>query len=336
MRFFDVVLLGADTNTLHKLLLSVAALGIVLVVRYGVVGAIRVATGAHPNERFVFWTRQAISLATAVALTVTLLSIWFSSSAQLGTFAGFMGAGLAFALQKVVTAFAGYLVILRGNTFTVGDRITMGGVRGDVISLGFLQTRIMEMGEPASAQTDSNPSWVRARQYTGRVVSVTNDKVFEEPIYNYTREFPFIWEELRIPITYQADRARAEKILLECAEEATRDITRVSEDVRKEMERKYFIDINTLTPRVFQSLTDNWLELSLRFISRPHGARDVKDDISRAVLRRFDAEGIGIASATYDVVGFPPLKLEGTMLERLVTALERRAPQLPREDRRSA
>lgn len=325
MRFFDVVLLGVDEATLHKLLLSAAALGIVLALRYGIVGVARLVSGGHPNARLVFWTRQAVSLATAVLLTLALLSIWFSNSERLGTFAGLIGAGLAFALQKVVTAFAGYLVILRGKTFTVGDRITMGGVRGDVISLGFLQTRIMEMGEPASAQSDSNPSWVHARQYTGRVVSVTNDKVFEEPIYNYTREFPFIWEELRIPIGYQADRARAEQILLECAEETTRDITRVSEDVKNEMEQKYFIDLNTLRPRVFQALTDNWIELNLRFISRPHGARDVKDEISRAVLQRFDDEGIGIASGTYDVVGFPPLKLEGSAVERIAAALERAA-----------
>jgi small-conductance mechanosensitive channel len=192
--FLDVQLLGADQQTLHKLLLSVIAFVVVLAIRYLVVGLARLVNRDRSNERFVFWTRQATSLITAVLLLVAIVSIWFSSSERLGTFAGLLGAGLAFALQKVVTAFAGYLVILRGNTFTVGDRITMGGVRGDVISLGFLQTRLMEMGEPPDAQSQSNPSWIRARQYTGRVVSVTNDKVFEEPIYNYTREFPFIWE----------------------------------------------------------------------------------------------------------------------------------------------
>ncbi len=63
-----------------------------------------------------------------------------------------MTAGLAFALQKVITALAGYLVILRGDTFNVGDRITMGGVRGDVIALGFVRTTIMEMGQPPAVQ----------------------------------------------------------------------------------------------------------------------------------------------------------------------------------------
>ena len=35
----------------------------------------------------------------------------------------------------------------------------------------------------------------------------------------------------------------------------------------------------------------------------------LKDSMSRDILRAFDAAGIGIASATYDIVGFPPLRL---------------------------
>src|SRR3954469_18327427 len=162
----------------------------------------------------------------------------------------------------------------------------MGGVRGDVISLGFLQTRIMEMGEPPRMQGDPASSWVFARQYTGRIVSVTNDKVFEEPVYNYTREFPFIWEEIKIPIPYGADRRRAEAIMLDCSRELVDPIEKMSEPVRRDMERKYFVDFETLKPKVYYRLTDNWLELSLRFVVTPHGVRNLKDELSRMLLDR--------------------------------------------------
>ena len=78
----------------------------------------------------------------------------------------------------------------------------MGGVRGDVIALNFIQTTIMEMGQPPSVQTADPAIWVKSRQYTGRVVTVTNDNIFQEPVYNYTRDFPYLWEEINIPITY--------------------------------------------------------------------------------------------------------------------------------------
>ncbi len=100
------------------------------------------------SENLRFWTRQAITLAFALILLLALFSIWFDDPTRLATGIGLVTAGLAFALQKVITAIAGYFVILRGDTFSVGDRITMGGVHGDVIKLGFIKTAIMEVGQP--------------------------------------------------------------------------------------------------------------------------------------------------------------------------------------------
>ena len=47
--------------------------------------------------------------------------------------------------------------------------------------------------------------------------------------------------------------------------------------------------------------------MSLHFIAADHKVRDLKDAISRAILDEFGKAGIGIASSTYDVVGFPPV-----------------------------
>lgn len=281
----------------------------------------------------VFWTRQGASVATAVFASLALVSVWFEDSGRLGTVAGLVGAGLAFALQKVVTAFAGYLVVLRGQTFTVGDRITMGGVRGDVVALTFLQTRIMEMGEPPSAQTSDNPTWVYARQYTGRIVTVTNDKVFDQPVYNYTREFPFMWDELRIPILYKADRRRAEEILIGCAREATAGICEQGDAARRKLEERYFVDLGELEPRVFVHLTDNWIELQLRFLTPVRGIRSIVDEIQRKLLDRFEAARIEIASGTYAIVELPPVRIEAAAVERIAGALQHEAPPTPANSR---
>ena len=48
--------------------------------------------------------------------------------------------------------------ILRGDTFGVGDHVTMGGVRGDVVRLGFLKTTVMEMGQPPSVADEDQRS----------------------------------------------------------------------------------------------------------------------------------------------------------------------------------
>ena len=81
------------------------------------------------------------------------------------------------------------------------------------------------------------------------------------------------------------------------------------------MRRQYFVrEVADLRPRVYFRLTDNWLELTVRFIVQEHGVRDVKDAISRDLLDGFDAAGIGLASATFAVVEFPTLRIEqGTL-----------------------
>jgi hypothetical protein len=61
-------------------------------------------------------------------------------------------------------------------------------------------------------------------------------KVFDEPVYNYTREFPFIWEEMTLPIPYRADRSRAEAILLDAVAQHAGTLDREREPVRRGLE----------------------------------------------------------------------------------------------------
>jgi small-conductance mechanosensitive channel len=185
----------------------------------------------------------------------------------------------------------------------------MGGIRGDVISLSFLQTVIMEMGQPAEGDA-GDPAWVQARQYTGRIVRVSNSVIFDEPVYNYTREFPYIWEEMRLPVSYDADRARVEKILLDAAKRHTVKIAELGEEALRALEARYVMKRSELEPRIYWRITDNWLEMTVRFLVPDSGIRDIKSAMSRDILAGLDEAGIGIASGTYDIVGLPPVKVQ--------------------------
>jgi small-conductance mechanosensitive channel len=293
--------------TKHRLWLSLLLAGVLIVGRLVVAAVLRSAVGTR-HRRGVFWSRQALSLGTLAAVALIVAAVWFNGSASLGTFSGFLAAGLAFALQKVVTAFAGYLVILRGETFTVGDRITMGGVRGDVVALGFFQTTIMEMGEPPPVQDAAPAVWVHSRQFTGRIVTVTNSKIFDEPVYNYTREFPFIWEEMHLPVAYRDDRHKAEQILLEAAKKHAVDYDKLDPQMVARLEKDYRVQREDFTPRAYWRLTDNWLDVTVRFITHDHGTRGLKDAMSREVLAQLEENGIGIASSTFEITGLPEVK----------------------------
>ena len=310
VELFGARLVGINAENLKKLVITLVFIALVLLLGAFARWLSSRVLGGRDRERAKFWTRQAIKLATAVLMILGLLSIWFEDPTRLATALGLFTAGLAFALQKVVTAVAGYFVILRGKTFNVGDRIVMGGVRGDVIALGFIQTTIMEMGQPPPVQGAAPAMWVKSREYTGRIVTVSNAKIFDEPVYNYSRDFPYLWEELALPVTYSSDRSRAEHILLEVAERHTVPISDLSQEALEEMQRLYSIKSAEMHPKVYYRLTDNWLELTVRFIAKDHGIRDLKDAMSRDILKALDDAGIGIASATFEIVGLPPLRID--------------------------
>jgi small-conductance mechanosensitive channel len=152
--------------------------------------------------------------------------------------------------------------------------------------------------------------WVRSRQYTGRIVTVSNARVFDEPVYNYTRDLGYIWEEISIPISYSADRDRVEKLLYKVAQQHTAELQRMTGEEREELARRYLVASIDVTPRVFYRITDNWLELTVRFVARTHDVRELKDAITRDVLRGLDELGVHIASATFEVTGFPPVRVD--------------------------
>ncbi len=311
MELFGINWVGVSAENGQKLLLSLIFIAVVLISSKLLRGLVGLALNRTDRStvQTKFWTRQGVSLLAAIVLIVGVLSIWFNDPTRLATAFGLMSAGLAFALQQVITAIAGYFVILRGSTFNVGDRISMGGVRGDVLRLGFIQTTIMEMGQPPPVQGADPAMWVKSRQFTGRIVTVSNARIFSDPVFNYTRDFPFIWEEMSIPITFKADRKRAEDILIEAARRHAIDPDAMAAEAKKDLQERFSVEPIELEPRVYFRITDNWLELTVRFLVGTHSIRGTKDQMSRFIVTQLDEAGIGIASATYDIVGLPPIEL---------------------------
>jgi small-conductance mechanosensitive channel len=294
LEIFGIRFVGFTAENGHKLLLTLILFAMVWALRAIVRVAIRLFARIRADEQAEFWARQAINLGTTLLIVLGLLSIWFNDPTRLATALGLVTAGLAFALQKAITSIAGYLVILRGNTFSLGDRISMGGVRGDVVALGLIQTTIMEIGEPPAMQGAPPAIWVRSRQYSGRIVTVSNDQIFDEPVYNYTRDFPYLWDEITLAIPYSADRVAAEGIMREAAQRHTGQLATQAAAALARLARVYTLQPSSTEPHVSYQLARDRLELTLRFVIEARGARDAKDAISRDILVGFDAAGIAI------------------------------------------
>lgn len=309
-RLFGATLIGATSHNLHKLLLTLGFIAIAWAIAWVLRQILKLFIGSRAGTQFQFWAKQGVSLIIAAIVTLGIMSIWFDNPARLASVLGLVGAGIAFALQRVITAVAGYFVILRGKTFNVGDRILMGGVRGDVVGLSFMQTRIMEMGQSPREETDKR-SWVHSRQFTGRIVTVTNDKVFDEPVFNYTHEFPYLWDEISVPIRYSSDYGAAEQCILSAASKHALSRQKIGSEEIEHLEQRFGIAVGHIDPRVYWRITENWLELTVRFLGPDHGIRGIKDKMIREILDGFESRGIAIGATRQESVDPAPANSKG-------------------------
>lgn len=263
---------------------------------------IRIRIGDRFNRRYA---RRAVGVVILLALVIALVAIWRPFGGRAALLIGLIGAGFTFAIQELIGALAGWFNLMSGSIYRVGDRIEIGGIQGDVIDITPLRTKIMEIGTERGAlgSSDGNGSsgtgsWVKGRQYTGRLVVISNKASFDQPVFNYSSAFEFVWEELAVPIPYDEDWKRAEQILLEEAQRASASAG--AQEAMDQMSERYPVPRTEVEPRVFMKATDNWVELAARFVVPLRAARSAKNELSRRMMERFEAEGIHIASTTVD------------------------------------
>lgn len=293
-------LIGDNDSVTGKL---VTSLVIVVISGFGGALAARLA-GQRAEDRYRrYYIRKIVRYIVAALALIAAGIVWRPFAGQLGLVLGLITAGLAFAMQELIGALAGWFNIVSGSIYRVGNRVQVGGVRGDVIDVTPLRTKVMEIG----TSVGDDGAWVRGRQYTGRVVAISNKMTFTEPVFNYSAAFDFIWEEVTIPISYRDDWHRAEEIMTEEAQRIS-----VSDDAKaalKKMIEDYPVARTEVEPRVFVRATDNYLELAARFVVPVRQARWSNDAYTRRVLERLELAGISVASTTADVTVRPPPSL---------------------------
>ncbi len=232
-------------------------------------------------------------------LVLFLFSIIFSEKLSGLTVAfGVAGAGIAFSLQEVIASVAGWVAMSFGRLYKIGDRIQLGGIKGDVIDVGMLRTTLMECG-----------GWINGDQYSGRIVRVSNSFIFKEPVFNYSSDFPFLWDELVMPVKYGSDYVVARKIFKDVLDETTGEYASNSKAIWHQMTNKYMIENADVEPMVTLIANDNWVEYTLRYVVDYKKRRITKDRICEQILKRIDdTQGkVQLGSASLELTAIPGL-----------------------------
>ena len=213
---------------------------------------------------------------------------------------GVAGAGIAFALQEVIVSVAGWLTVSIGSFYRTGDRVQLGGIVGDVIDIGVLRTTVMECGE-----------WVRGDNYSGRIVRIANSFVFKEPVFNYSADFPFLWDEITVPVKYGCSVRLARETLQHVAEEVVGSTAPQAHAAWRQVAQKYPVGTVSTESVVTLAANDNWMEFTIRYVVDYRSRRATKDQLFTRVLEEIEGSDglLAIASTTLQLVDLPVVDL---------------------------
>jgi len=234
---------------------------------------------------------KILSILYVVALLLASIRIWIADPQVLLVSYGLVAAGVTVALQDLFKNFMGGLIIFVSGTYRVGDRIEVNSKYGDIIDIGILNTTLFELKE-----------WVNADQPTGRITTIPNGFVLNTNINNYTKDNPFIWDEITVPITYDSDWKDAHERIISIVSKETRDVTVAAQNQISELSKKYYLADGIKGPALYLTMTDNWIELHIRYLTRARERRQLHDKLSRLILEDIQKDNrITIASATFDI-----------------------------------
>lgn len=243
------------------------------------------------------WERaEAVSALVRIALYIGAIAVALSvlagdASALLGSL-GLVGLALSWALQTPIESFTGWLLNSFRSYYRVGDRIEVGDVFGDVYKIDVLTTTVWEAGGPGKAVAGAQP--------TGAMITFPNWEVLRSNVVNYSRDFPYVWDEVTVAISSESDLQYAATVLERAA---GRVVGTGMADAATEYQHllrraRIAFDVED-EPRAFFSPADAWTNCTIRYLvdarMRRRRASDMLVALSQALADPSHGERLSTA-----------------------------------------
>ncbi|WP_372757335.1 mechanosensitive ion channel family protein [Mariniflexile sp.] len=246
-------------------------------------------------------SQKAVEFFGYFLLILVTISFFTGNIKDFALAIGLFTAGITITLQELILSVAGSFYIFFVGVYKPGDRIEINKIKGDVIDIDSIYTTMMEIGE-----------WVSSDNYSGRIVKLSNAFVFKGPVYNYSRDFPFVWDEFNIPIRYGSDIELAKAIVVRIASETLSEYVLNSKEEWSQVVNKYYIENAEVHPTLAITMTDNWMQFNLRYIVDYKKRRYTKHLLNELIgIEIQKTEGkVQLASATFEIVSVPIINVK--------------------------
>jgi small-conductance mechanosensitive channel len=227
---------------------------------------------------------RVLNLLTFLAMVIIVLTVasanWYTALVSLGVLSLILG----FALQTPITSLIGWVYLLIRQPYKVGDRIELGGARGDVIDVSYLDTTLWEFGGP----------YLSTQHPSGRIIKFPNSLVLNETVYNYSWPlFPYVWNEIKFNVAYDSDLEFVGQTMKEVVEEELGEKMMNLVGVYRELLKQTPVDELQIQERPvvhFRPSDNTWLEAIVRYLVHPKESGRVKTRVITKLLDRLNAE----------------------------------------------
>ncbi len=225
---------------------------------------------------------------------VVVVAGFITEFSSLATFAGFLTAGIAVALQTVILSLAAYFFLVGRYGVRIGDRLTVSGVTGDVVEIGLVRLYLTEL---AGTGIDLYP--------TGRVVVFSNSVMFQTtPFFKQLPGTAYAWHEVALMVAPGADAAKVEQKLLDTVSLVYAEYQHTIDRQHALVERILDASVPAPVPKSTLHFIAGGLELTVRYpVEIPHSA-DIDDKVTRKLMEVISSD----EELRKSVVGSPTLR----------------------------
>ena len=295
---FSFVEIDDPDGSIQKMLVAATIVAVIWLVLY-YIGILfekvtMPKTGSHAQTRSMW---KLITYAIWILVLSVLALSLIGETGSLAVYIGLMAAALTFVLQQPLLNILGWVLISYRRIYRIGDRVALGGVKGYVLDVTTMYTELREFGE-----------WMRGDTFTGRIVTIPNSVVFTQPVYNYTKDFPFIWDEIANLVTYESDIEVAKGYMLESAKSVVGQLMQQNyERYKRRIEIRDLHQLLLKEPELRMELADSGVNVFVMYFCPVELRRKIRSEITGLIWSKFMADPrVGIAYPHMHLIGDLP------------------------------
>lgn len=261
-----------DAAFIRDLLASLAFFFVLIALRALLRRAILKREALEPEMK----RRLLVSLRNTifVIFLIGMALIWASEIETVAVSMVAIAAALVLATREMILCLLGSLYRTSTNAYSIGDRIEVNGLKGQVIDADMLSTTLIESNQATALKGT-----------VGRVVTFPNSLLLSQPVFNESVLGRFVIHTVHVNIRREDDWQAAESSLLAAARE---EVSHYSKDLvrhARELQRSYGLGAPALVPRVRMVLTSHKeIELHLQLPTPINERVNVEQRILRGYL----------------------------------------------------